>query len=297
VEYVLELQFRAARRSDLPKMAQLFTKRPREEREERMLARYEQDKEGWYVALSGDQVVGCCQVAFPRPTDAWLQWMRIAPTEQGGGIGGRFSDYIEAKARQGGARAVRLNTLPSNERVHYMMGGSRGFTEWARWTRMTRVDPHEAAILAAWRDVQRADDAGEVMSWLEEQVPYHKAFEAVTCPTDFRMTVSLDEELVRELTRKKSRNGIMVARTDGEIDGIALYAVRKGELRVLQVVAQTTLGGLAAVGGAVQTAKAREHVSIQLAGASNELVSALEERFCAGKGAKRHDFYVFGKRM
>jgi hypothetical protein len=102
---------------------------------------------------------------------------------------------------------------------------------------------------------------------------------------------------VRELSRKKSRNGIMVARSEGEIEGIALYAVRKGELRVLQVVAQTTLGGLAAVGGALQTAKAKESVSIQMSGPTSELVNELEARFCDNKGAKKHDFYVFGKRI
>ncbi|MGZ4133749.1 MAG: GNAT family N-acetyltransferase, partial [Tumebacillaceae bacterium] len=257
----------------------------------------EQEKNGWHVALSGDEVIGCCQVVFPRPHDAWLQWMRIAQIAQGGGIGGAFSDYIEAKARQGGALAVRLNTLPTNERVHYMMGGSRGFTEWARWTRFTRVDKSAADGLSAWRDVHRAEDPEEVMSWLDQQIGYRKSFEAITCPSDYRMTVSLDDQLVRDLTRRKMRSGIMVARSEGEIDGAALFAVGKGELRVLQVVAQSTLGGLAAVGAAVQEARAKESVSIQLAGTTSELLTEIEERFAKGNGVKRHDFYVFGKRI
>lgn len=293
-----KVTFREALPGDVPEMGELFTKRPRAERAERMRARFQREPSGWHVAVRDGMIVGCCQVVFPRPGDAWLQWMRVRPGEQGSGIGGAFSDYVEGQAVKGGARTVRLNTMVSNQRVHYMMGGVRRYTEWARWTRLTGLKREPAFAMARLRRVYEADDAEDVMEWLEEQEGHQAAFAAVTCPTDFKKTVSLDEALVRGLMRKVKgrRAGCVVAERDGEIEGVALYAVRKGELRVLQLVASTEAGGLAAAAGAVSQARPRERVSIQAAGCEEELLRKLEARL-KKPGGRWHDFYVFGKRL
>ncbi|HEU4962338.1 MAG TPA: GNAT family N-acetyltransferase [Bacilli bacterium] len=293
-----KVTFRAAVPDDLPEMGELFTKRPAEERTARMKSRYAIEPTGWHVAERDGVIVGCCQVVFPRPGDAWLQWMRIRPSEQGSGIGGAFSDYVEAQALRGGAKTVRLNTMVSNKRVHNMMGGARGYTEWARWTRLTGLSRSQAFSLARLREVSETTDADRVMEWLEAQEGHAAAFAAVTCPTDYKKTVSLDPALLRSLMRKKKgrRAGCVIAEQDGAIEGVALYAVRKGELRVLQLVASTKSGGLAAAGGAVSKARPRDRVSIQAAGAEEGLLRQLEAKF-RKNGSKRHDFYVFGKRL
>ncbi|MGB8956946.1 MAG: GNAT family N-acetyltransferase, partial [Tumebacillaceae bacterium] len=228
------LEFRAATRSDLPDMAHLFTKRPPEERQERMSRRYELEPSGWYLAVLHGRVVGCCQAVFPRDGDAWLQWMRIDPEVQNSGVGGRFIDYVEERAVARGARALRLSTLSTNGRVHYLMGGLRGYTEWARWTRLEDLKRKAVRERVVRHDVQRAEDADEVMDWLVTQPGFHAAFEAVTCPTDFRKFVTLDWRLLAELIGARGRRGCMVARMDDEMEGVALYAVNDGELRVLQ---------------------------------------------------------------
>jgi N-acetylglutamate synthase-like GNAT family acetyltransferase len=291
-----ELTFREANRADLKEMAGLFTKRKAEERLSRMIARYEREPDGWYVAELGGKIVGCCQAVFPRPKDAWLQWMRISPQVQGGGIGGSFVDYVERRVAQLGAEVVRLNTLASNERVHAMMGGSRGFTEWARWTRWTHLRKKPAEELARLRPVSHAYDADAVLSWLEGQPGYRVSFEAVTCPGDFRKTVTLDRALLKELTGRRRRGGCVIAYGDGGIEAAALYAVKGRELRVLQVVAATTAGGLAAVAGALREAKQVESASVQAAGMTGELRRALHRSF-AGARTKKYEFYVFGKRL
>ena len=286
------LEFRAATRTDLPDMAHLFTKRPPEERQERMIRRYELEPNGWYVAVLHGRVVGCCQAVFPRDGDAWLQWMRIEPEVQNSGVGGLFIDYVEERAVESGARFLRLSTLNTNGRVHYLMGGLRGYTEWARWTRLEELKRKAVRGLMVRHDVQPAEDADEVMDWLVAQPGFHAAFGAVTCPTDFRKFVTLDGRLLSELIGARGRRGCMVARIDDEMEGVALYAVSSGELRVLQVVAKSVDAGVAAVQGAVLLGRKKERLSVQVAGGKAELVSALSE--VAGK---RHDYYVFGKRV
>ncbi|ARU63401.1 hypothetical protein CBW65_22210 [Tumebacillus avium] len=291
-----ELTFRQADRADVPKMAGLFTKRPPKERVSRMTNRFEEEPDGWYVALVNGEVAGCCQAVFPRPKDCWLQWMRIGPKAQGSGVGGAFADYVDRQVQAKGADVVRLNTMLGNERVHGMMGGGRGYTEWARWTRWTRLAQKPSAGLTRLRPVSHADDADAVLAWLEGQVGYQASFAAVTCPDDFRKTVSLDRALLQELIRGKRRGGCVLAGSNGEIEAAALYAVQGRELRVLQLVAATTAGGLAAAAGALREAKPVERVSIQLAGASSELARAIQRSF-AGRHVKKHEFYVFGKRL
>ncbi|TCP54685.1 acetyltransferase (GNAT) family protein [Tumebacillus sp. BK434] len=291
-----ELTFRQADRADVPKMAGLFTKRPPKERVARMTRRFGREPDGWYVAELKGEIVGCCQAVFPRPKDCWLQWMRIGPNTQGSGVGGAFADYLDRQVLAKGAEVVRLNTLPGNVRVHAMMGGVRGYTEWARWTRWNRLAQKPALGLARLRQVAHADDAEDVLAWLEGQVGYQASFAAVTCPDDFRKTVSLDRSLLQELIRGKKRGGCVLAGADGDMEAAALYAVQGQELRILQLVAATTAGGLAAAAGAIREAKPVERVSIQLAGASTELMRAIQRSF-AGPHLKKHEFYVFGKRL
>lgn len=286
------LVFRAATRTDLPDMAHLFTKRPPAERWERMIRRYELEPNGWYLAVLHGRVVGCCQAMFPRDGDAWLQWMRIDPKMQNSGVGREFIDYVEERAIERGARVLRLSTLNTNGRVHYLLGGLRGYTEWARWTRLEGLNRKAVRELAIRHEVQRAGDADEVMDWLVAQPGFQASFGAVTCPADFRKFVTLDWRLLAEMITARGRRGCMVARLDDEIEGVALYAVREGELRVLQVVAKTVDGGVAAVQGAVRLSRKKEALSLQVAGGTAELVSALSEL-----ARKRHDYYVFGKRV
>jgi N-acetylglutamate synthase-like GNAT family acetyltransferase len=290
-----ELVFREATIFDVPEMAQLFVKHSQHERESRMRRRFESSPEGWHVAVWRGQIAGCCQVVWPRSGHAWLQWMRISPHLQGSGIGGSFSAYVEKQAVRQGAKMIRLNTLPSNERVHYMMGGSLGYTEWSRWMRLGGVRRLPADRLEELCEVRRGDETDPVWVWLSGQSGFRSSFETVTCPSDFRKMVGLDRSLLGELIEAKTRKkGCMIAEHKGEIEGIALYAVRGGELRVLQVVAATERGGLAAAAGAVRAARRGEKVSIQVSGTSPELTDALLQLF-GGAGVKRHDFYVFGK--
>jgi len=293
-----KVTFRAATERDLPQMARLFTKRVASERQAAMRARWRKEPTGWQVAVVDDQVLGCCQVVFPRRGDAWLQWMRIAPDAQGSGIGGAFSDYLERQAVLGGAQAVRLNTMTTNERVHYMMGGLRGYTEWARWSRLTGL---RAAPAREWLDLctvrrANAEELADVERWLERQVGHQRAFAAVTCPTDFRKTVSLDRTLLHELQASKGRQGLLIAEQQGEIAAVACYAVQGGELRVLQLVASTTAGGLAACAAALGQARRGEAVSVQTAGLVPDLLKTLY-RSLRSKNGRQHDFYVFGKRF
>ncbi|ASS74838.1 hypothetical protein CIG75_07500 [Tumebacillus algifaecis] len=290
------LTFRQADRADVLELAELFTKRKSKERVSRMINRFEQEPDGWYVAEQNGKILGCCQAVFPRPKDCWLQWMRIAPKAQGSGIGGAFTDYVDQQVKELGAEVVRLNTLPSNGRVHAMMGGARGYTEWARWTRWSHLPRKPAAQLTRLRAVSHTVDVSRVLHWLGGQVGYRASFEAVTCPHDFRKTVSLDRALLQELLGKRRRGGCVIAERHGQIEAVALYAVRTQELRVLQLVASTTAGGLAAAAGAVREAKPVERVSIQLAGASDELVRAIQRSF-TGRNRRKHQFYVFGKHL
>jgi N-acetylglutamate synthase-like GNAT family acetyltransferase len=291
------LYFRKATERDVQAMAPLFTKRPVAERERRMRARFLADPGVWFVAAIGKEVVGCCQTVFPRPREAWLQWMRIAPKWQGEGIGGRFTDYVEEQALRRGAEVIRLNTRLDNERVHAMMSG-RGYTERSRWTRLTGLQRDPTNKLLRLADaVYLTDDHEGVLNWLAGQVGYQMSFATVTCPSDFRKSVSLEGALLKELAQQGgSKKGIVVAEQEEEIAAVALYAVRGGELRVLQVVAETPDAGVAVVAGAVRIAKPGQRVSIQLAGAESALIKALFAHFRGGK-SKRHDFYVFGKRV
>ncbi|MFD2169114.1 GNAT family N-acetyltransferase [Tumebacillus lipolyticus] len=288
--------FRQGARADWKGMSELFTKRPVKERLARMKRRYEKEPEGWYVAEQSGRIIGCCQAVFPRPADCWLQWMRIGKQAQGGGIGGSFVDYIERQVIARGAEAVRLNTMITNRVVHSMMGGSRGFTEWARWTRFTDLPRRRIKGKSGLRSVRHAEDAAEVIDWLEGQVGYRASFAAVTCPHDFQKTVSLDRALLKELIGSRERAGCVIAEKGDQIEAVALYRGNGRELRILQLVAASNAGGVAAVGRALQEAKQVERMSIQLAGASQELLGAIQRSFVGPKG-KQHDFYVFGKRF
>ena len=287
------LEFRPATRADLPDMAHLFTKRPPQERLQRMVRRYELEPSGWYLAVKEGRVIGVCQAAFPRAGEAWLQWMRVDPETQDAGVGGKFIDYVEERSLARGARVLRLSTLDTNGRVHYLMG-ARGYTEWARWTRLERLSGKAVRKMVPLMAVEEAGDPDEVMEWLETQKGFHASFGAVTCPTDFRKFVTLDRRLVGELVRSKKRAGCMVARLNGEIQGVAPYAVRKGELRVLQVVAKSSEGGVAAVHGALSLGQKKEVLSVQTAGGTAEMVAKLF-RELKGVRSGRQDYYVFGK--
>ncbi|MCX7571681.1 GNAT family N-acetyltransferase [Tumebacillus sp. DT12] len=291
------LHFREATLRDVPAMAPLFTKRPQKEREKRMRERYHADPDGWYVALSGGEVVGCCQAVFPRKGEAWLQWMRIAPRRQGAGIGTRFTAYVEEQAMSRGAEVIRLNTRLGNERVRKMMQ-SLGFTARVRWTRWSGLRRDGASRLVRLvDDVYLTDDAETVQRWLRPQDGHLASHGTVTCPDDFRKTVSLDLPLLEELAEHEGRSkGVVVAEQDEEVAGIALYAVHQGELRVLQLVAATTDAGVAAAAGAVRMARPGERVTIQLAGADRELTDALRANFRTGH-SREHSFYVFGKEV
>lgn len=233
----------------------------------------------------------------PRPGEAWLQWMRIAPKWQGNGIGTRFTEYVEEQAVQSGAEVVRLNTRLTNERVRKMMRGL-GYTERVRWTRLSdlRRDP-ASRLVQLVDDVYLTDDAATVHRWLRRQNRHLAPCGTVTCPDDFRKTVSLDLPLLEELAEYEGRSkGVVVAEQDEEVAAIALYAVDQGELRVLQLVAETTDAGVAAAAGAVRMARPGERISIQLAGSDLELTEALYANFRREK-ARTHSFYVFGKEV
>ena len=72
--------------------------------------------------------------------------------------------------------------------------------------------------------------------------------------------------------------------------------MRGGELRVLQVVATTPEAAVAAAAGAIRVARTGERVSIQLAGADEAVIAALQTNF-RGPRTRRQDFYVLGKQV
>jgi N-acetylglutamate synthase-like GNAT family acetyltransferase len=294
VSLVGDLFIREATFADLPMMASLLRKGAMAEREGRLRDRFVKNPHGWYVALQKKEVAGFCQLVVPRVGDGWLQWLRLNQRIEGEEVGGALIDHMERMARGRGVKLLRIGTQSTHDPVHRRMGGMRGYTQGVRWTRMTRLQQEPARALVNLRRVEEVDHPASVLGWLRERVGYAASGAGVTSLGDLKQIVTLEEAFLTELFRHRGRSGIVAASQGGEIEAMALYAVCGGELRVLQVIAETTLGGLAATAGAVATARPRELVTFQVAGATPDLLTELHDKY-AGKRSVRQDFYVFSK--
>lgn len=87
-----------------------------------------------FVAEEDGQCRAFAELEFSLPGHAWLQWMRVDPNFQGGGLGTALTTFLTERARLLGARVVGLTTMDDNLRVHRIMtrlGFRHHTTEWS----------------------------------------------------------------------------------------------------------------------------------------------------------------------
>ena len=89
---------------------------------------------GLYMATDGEDLVGVCVISLPKPKEALLSGMRIAPARQGLGLGEEFGRFQLEEARRLGAEVVRVLVHKDNVQSAHVLQDKLGFEvvdEWA----------------------------------------------------------------------------------------------------------------------------------------------------------------------
>ena len=77
-----------------------------------------------YVAMKGDEIVGCCAIAFNEPA-AELEHMWIRPVYIGTGIGRALFMHVKERAANLHVSALQLSADPNAEGFYERMGATR----------------------------------------------------------------------------------------------------------------------------------------------------------------------------
>jgi GNAT superfamily N-acetyltransferase len=77
-----------------------------------------------YVAMKGEEIVGCCAIAFSESA-AELEHMWIRPVHMGAGIGRALFTYVKERAKNLKLPALELSADPNAEGFYERMGARR----------------------------------------------------------------------------------------------------------------------------------------------------------------------------
>jgi N-acetylglutamate synthase-like GNAT family acetyltransferase len=77
-----------------------------------------------YVAMKGEEIVGCCAIAFNESASE-LEHMWIRPEHMGAGIGRALFTYIKERAMNLKLPSLELNADPNAEGFYERMGATR----------------------------------------------------------------------------------------------------------------------------------------------------------------------------
>ncbi|MBX5467522.1 MAG: GNAT family N-acetyltransferase [Firmicutes bacterium] len=127
------LRYARASSEDQPRILQFLNQFPGDYLVHRLPSYLELQPGGVYLAWDGDELVGMAVIHLPRPHEAYLGGMRVAPARQGQGIGTEFTRFQLAEAERLGAWVVRALVQEGNAVSPHILQDKLGFRPSIHW--------------------------------------------------------------------------------------------------------------------------------------------------------------------